>query len=169
MKDYLINSYKFNLQYANELVKDVDNRLMAVSPGPGFENHPAFTIGHLVSGSAMMAEELGGPYEFNPEWEELFRRNGPGDPRTPAEDSNLYPHKDDLLSALTKQHNIVEDLILNFDIDRFQDPVEWRFEIHLPTLGDLLYFMCITHEAMHLSQLAAWRRAMGMPSAFARL
>ena len=56
---------------------------MAFSPGVGFENHPAFTLGHLISAAALTSKYLGGPYEFKPEWEELFKRKGPGDPRKP--------------------------------------------------------------------------------------
>jgi hypothetical protein len=169
MKDTLIKAYKFNLLYAEELVADIDEKLMTKSPGAGLENHPAFTLGHLISGSAMMSEELGGPYEFKPEWEQLFRGKGPGDPRIPDTNPGLYPPKEELLAELTRQHKMVEDLIMKLDENKFMEPVQWRFDNHLPTLGDLVYFMCITHEAMHLSQLAAWRRAMGMPSAFAKL
>jgi hypothetical protein len=169
MKVTLINLYNFNLLYAKELVRDVEDNSMAVSPGNGLENHPAFTLGHLISAAAMTSEELGGPYEFNTEWEELFRRNGPGDPRKPATGSDLYPHKDELLSELTRQHEIVAKLIRGLDDERFTEPAEWRFDKYFPTFGDLIYFMCITHEAMHLSQLASWRRAMGLPSALAKL
>jgi hypothetical protein len=51
----------------------------------------------------------------------------------------------------------------------FGRPVEWRFDNYYPSLADYLYFMCVTHEAMHLGQLAAWRRAAGLDSALARL
>ena len=169
MKDILIKSYRFNLAYARELVIDVNEKIMAVSPGKGLENHPAFTIGHLISGSAMVSDELGGPYEFTEEWESLFRGKGPGDPRIPRTGTGIYPSKDVLLTELERQHRIVEGLILDLQEERFKEESRWRFDEHFPTLGDMLYFMCITHEAMHLSQLGAWRRAMGLPSAFARL
>ena len=60
-------------------------------------------------------------------------------------------------------------MIKNLEESRFTEPATWRFSAHMPTLGDLLYFMCVTHEAMHLGQLAAWRRAMDLPSALAKL
>lgn len=90
MKDGIIKSYNFNLLYANELVKDIDDDLITKVPGKGFENHAAFTLGHLISGSALISKYLGGPYDFKPEWEDLFRRTGPGDARLPKTESNLY-------------------------------------------------------------------------------
>lgn len=169
MKDYLIRSYHFNLQYANELVSDVEDKLMTHSPGNGFENHPSFTLGHLISAAALTSKYLGGPYEFDPEWEKLFRRKGPGDPRMPDSNNDLYPGKVELLNELTKQHKLVEGLISSLEESRFSEPTKWRFDKFMPTLGDLLWFMCVSHETMHLGQLAAWRRAMNLPSALGRL
>ena len=34
----------------------------------------------------------------------------------------------------------------------------------LPTLADLLSYLLSTHEAMHLGQLSAWRRQLGLPA-----
>ena len=169
MINTLISSYQFNLKYAHELVADLDETMMTTSPGKGFENHPAFTMGHLVTAAALTVKYLGGSYELKPGWEELFRRKGPGDARLPEINSDLYPKKEELLAELSKKHRQVEDLILKLDEIRFKETAQWRFEDHLPTMGDLLYFMCISHENMHLGQLAAWRRAMGLPSALANL
>ena len=169
MKNILINTYGFNLRYAKELVSDVEDAMMTKSPAEGLENHPAFTVGHLASAAAMTSKYLGGPYEFDPDWESIFRRKCPGDPRSPVKNSALYPKKEALLKELTKQHNLVEELILSLDESRFSEPAKWRFNEYMPTLGDLLFFMCITHESMHLGQLAGWRRAMGLSSALAKL
>lgn len=169
MKEILVRSYQFNLKYSYELVIDLNDSMMTTTPGKGFENHPAFTIGHLVTAAALTAKYLGGAFELKPGWEELFRRKGPGDPRIPDTHSDLYPNKEELLAELTKQHRQVEDLILKLDEKRYNEPAQWRFSDHMPTLGDLLFFMCISHENMHLGQLAAWRRAMNLPSALARL
>ncbi len=169
MKENLIRSYKFNLQYVKELVCDVDENMMTKSPSKGLENHPAFTIGHLASAAALTSKYIGGPYEFDATWEKIFKRNGPGDPRYPEPNTALYPKKDELLGELTKQHKLVEDLIINLDEARLHEAAKWRFDTYMSSLGDLLLFMCVTHESMHLGQLAGWRRAMGFPSALAKL
>ena len=48
---------------------------------------------------------------------------------------------------------------------KLSENIKWRFSKYMPTALDLIVFMCINHEAMHLGQLAAWRRAMKLPSA----
>jgi hypothetical protein len=169
MKKILINSYDFNLKYAYQLVADLEEIQMTETPTTGLENHPAFTLGHLISAAALTSKYLGGPYDIKKEWEQLFKRKGPGDPRKPETNASLYPSKEQLLSELTRQHEIVKILIRALPEERIPEPAKWRFDQYMPTLGDLLYFMCVTHESMHLGQLAAWRRAMGLPSALAEL
>lgn len=155
--------------YAYQLLADVGEDLMCKSGGKGLENHPAFTIGHLITGTALMSKYLSGVYEISPEWDAIFRRKGPGDPRLPVTDESLYPGKEVLLNALNQQHEQLELLIADLKEENFREQINWRFDNHMPTLGDLLFFMCVTHEAMHLGQLAVWRRAVGLPSALAKL
>ncbi len=169
MKNLIIPAYNFNLRYAKMLVADVPDHLMTHSPTKGLENHPAFTLGHLVSAAALTAKYIGAPYEFDPNWEKLFKRKGPGDPTLPDPDNSKYPSKEELLDALTNHHKKVESLILDLSEEQLNKPIPWRFKEEFPTLGSLLLFMCITHEAMHLGQLPAWRRAMNLPSALAKL
>ena len=81
----------------------------------------------------------------------------------------------DLLVELVRQHRRVEGIWLeklegkNEDQPRLDDPLPWRFGEALPTLADAALFLAISHEAMHLGQLAAWRRSRGLPSALAEL
>lgn len=165
----IIAQYDFNFQWAKKLVEDVNDDQMTASPFPGFENHPAFTLGHLVTGSAMMAEDLGGTFNVPEGWKELFVRKGPGDPTLPEINAKAYPDKNTLLSELSKQHEIVKKLLLFSDENKFNEKIKWRFNMYFPTMLDLVFFMCVSHESMHLGQLSAWRRAMKLPSALAKL
>jgi len=159
----------FNLDYAKKLVEDLSETQMTFKPADGLENFPAFTIGHLVTGCAMMVEDLGGEYKIPEGWSELFLRTGPGDPRLPNPDSNVYPSKEDLLDELERQHEKIKNILLSSDIVKISEEVKWRFHNYFPTLFDLTLFMCVNHEAMHLGQLAAWRRAAKLPSALSKL
>ena len=159
----------FNLAYARQLVSDLTESQMTTSPARGLENHPAFTLGHLVIASAMVCEDLGGDYQVPEAWSELFRRKGPGDPRLPNPDGTQYPSKANLLHALEQQHQQIKTLLANITEEKLSKPERWRFHNYLPTLLDATLFMCVNHEAMHLGQLAAWRRAMALPSALAQL
>jgi len=158
----IINQYDFNLAYAKELVKDVSDIQLCFQPVKGLVNHPAFTLGHLVTGSALTAKYLGGEYEIPDDWETLFLRKGPGDPRYPETDASLYPKKMELISELEKQHNKVKTLLSKIDHSKLLADKKWRYSNMMPKLIDCINFMCITHEAMHLGQLAAWRRAMDL-------
>ena len=165
----IIKQYDFNLEYARTLVRDLTPEQMTVVPAPGLDNHPAFTIGHLISASADLARDLGGEFDMPADWVELFVRTGPGDPRKPDPNKDRYPSKDALITELENQHNKVKRLLRNLDETKLKEPLTWRFGNFMPTLGDVVLFMCVNHEAMHLGQLAAWRRAMNLDSALASI
>ena len=167
--DSILSAYRFNLAYASELVADVEEELVYRSFGDGLENHPGFTLGHLVMASSLMVGHLGGEHDVPAGWEELFHRTGPGDPRRPQPGRVGMPSKAELLDTLRKKHAALEDIARSLPAARWQEPASWRFERHFPTSLDLLMFLCVNHEAMHLAQVSAWRRAAGLPSALARL
>lgn len=167
--DAIIKQYDFNLAYAKELVRDLSNEQMTIVPSAGFENHPAFTLGHLVSGSAMLLEDMGAAFEMRNDWVEIFARKGPRDQTRPDNVVSKYPTKELLLTALEAEHTKVKERLKAMTEENLMANVKWHFDKIMPTLLDLIYFMCITHEAMHLGQLSAWRRAMGLPSALAVL
>lgn len=168
MVDEIIKQFDFNLAFADKLVEDVSEVQMTIIPSKGLENHPAFTLGHLASGSAMTVEDLGGEFILPEGWRELFSRKGPGDPRQPLLDEK-YPLKKELLGELEKQHNNVKSHLLVATPEQLAAPVQWRFGRFMPTLLDAVLFMCVNHEAMHLSQLSAWRRAMDLPTALGNM
>jgi len=165
----IINQYDFNLAYSKKLVEDLSDQQMTTIPASGLVNHPAFTLGHLVSGSALLAEDLGAKFEMPDNWAELFLRKGPGDSRKPDIDKSKYPSKQLLLNELEHQHNKVKDLLKSVDENKLNEKIRWRFDNYMPTLLDVINFMCINHEAMHLGQLAGWRRALNLTSALAGL
>jgi hypothetical protein len=165
----VIRAFAWNLLYAEALVADLDAPALTESGGPGLENHPAWTLGHLVTGANLVAEGLGLPGELPEGWEALFQRRGPGDPRLPESDSASYPGRDALLAELRRQHERIEDALRNADPSVFREEVDWAFGCDLPTLADSTVFLALTHEALHLGQIAAWRRARGLPSALLAL
>lgn len=167
--DTILKQYDFNLAYAKALVQDLTDEQMTTVPAPGLDNHPAFTLGHLISASAYLAMDLGAAFEMPDNWADLFMRKGPGDPRKPDPDKNKYPSKQLLITELENQHNKVINLLKNMDDNSLDVAMTWCFSNFMPTLGDVVTFMCINHESMHLGQLAAWRRAMGLKSALATI
>ena len=165
----IIRQYDFNLAFAKKLVEDLTNEQMTAKPYPGFENHPAFTLGHLVTGTVNLIEDLGGKADIPDGWNELFLRKGPGDPRLPSDQTELYPAKEKLLKEFERQHDKLKEYLLATEDHKLDEKIEWRFDSYMPTVMDVVLFMCTIHEAMHLGQLSAWRRAMGLPSALGAL
>ena len=105
--EHLIKQLEFNYIYLLDLVKDIEEKDMAFTPSKGLENHPTFTLGHLITAYGLTTKYLGGKYTVKKEWDDIFRRNGPGDPRFPTLDKNLYPTKNELILELENQHNIL--------------------------------------------------------------
>lgn len=161
----MLRAFAWNLLYAEALVADLDDADFRAPGGPGLENHPAWTLGHLVTGADLLAQDLGLPHELPDGWEELFARRGPGDPRLPDTDPAAYPGRAELLDALRRQHTRVAAAIRDADDAAWAQEADWAFGRDLPTQADSTVFMAITHETLHLGQLAAWRRARGLPSA----
>ncbi len=167
--DTILKQYDFNLAYAKRLVDDLSEEKMTITPATGLVNHPSWTLGHLASASALLTEDLGGQIEFPKEWSELFLRKGPGDPTLPDPDTSKYPSKKDLLDELHRQHEKVKQLVSQQTDDELKKTVHWKFSDHMPALFDVVVFFCVNHEAMHLGQLAAWRRAMELHSVLSDL
>jgi len=165
----LRTAYRFHLVYAAKLVEDLDPEQMVTVPGPGHENHPAFTLGHLCAGASMVAEDFTITPDLPPGWAELFGRAGPNDRRLPDTDAEKYPPKSELLAELERQHEHALAGLERASTEQLATPQRWRLGLWLPTTRDAAMFMCITHEALHLGQLAAWRRAMKLPAAMAAL
>lgn len=165
MVSEIIKQLDFNLAYAKKLVEDVPETDMTKKPSAGLDNHPAFTIGHLVTAYANLVNNLTGEFILADGFKEIFMRNGPGDPRLPEQDITAYPSKEKLLAEMNKQHQRLVDHLIHLDPKKLKENFEWRFFSFFPTYLDRIMFLCVNHYAMHLGQLAAWRRAMGLPSA----
>ena len=168
MKEILLNGFRLNKDYTLKLVEDVPDEKMAFQPN-GFTNHPKFTIGHLVTSTALTGKVLGEPYHVPEGWDELFRRKGPGDPQLPENDKAKYPHKDELIAVLEQKYLLVTNLIKKVEKAKLEEKLEWKLCHYMPTVGDVLFFQCHIHHSWHIGQLAEWRRLMGFDSALAKL
>jgi hypothetical protein len=165
----IIHQLDFNLAYAKKSVEDVTEEQMTIKPSAGLDNHPAFTLGHLATAYANLMNNLTGEYILADGFKEIFLRNGPGDPTLPETNVSAYPSKEKILAEMDRQHQRLVTHLLRMDEKKLKENFEWRFSSFFPTYLDRITFLCVNHYAMHLGQLAAWRRAMGLPSALAAL
>ncbi|MBK8913287.1 MAG: DinB family protein [Phycisphaerales bacterium] len=165
----LQRALRFHLEYARRLVGDLSREQMTAVPGPGHENHPAFTIGHLVTGLDMIAQDLGHASDLPAGWDDLFLRRGPADRRLPPTIAP-FPSCADLLGEFERQTVRVAESLNEIDnawLSARSEP--WKLSEYLPSNLDGVLFMVCAHQAMHLGQLASWRRAMNLPAAMAQM
>ena len=161
MSKEVLATFAFNLQYAQMLLADVPQEKMCEQPG-GIPNHPAWIVGHLATTCNFIGQLLGFDPVCPAEWEKLF-----GYGSQPTNDSSLYPSKDELLKKLQEGHACTAEAfgkMATQDLEKI-NPIESMVSM-FPTVGDMAVFMLTTHEAIHLGQLSAWRRAQRLPSVF---
>lgn len=167
--DPLLQQYRWNLAYAEALTHDVPEELWARGGGPGLENHPAWTVGHLITGSALVAADLGADPALPDNWRELFERRGPNDTRRPDMGDGLYPSRTELMPVLARMHRLVSKALRAAPESWFATEEAWRFDGYLPTNAATTLFMLVAHENVHLGQLGCWRRRFDLPSAMAAM
>ena len=160
MVQQLTYLYGFNLRVARAMVDDLTPEQMVEQPH-GVVNHPAWSLGHLVMVSDWLARLLGLESEVADGWAPVFATGG-----IPSNDVSRYPSKEELLEALEAQHARSTAAIEATDPAWFDTPnPDEKRRKRFPTLGDQAVFLMTGHEMLHLGQVAAWRRAMGLPPA----
>jgi hypothetical protein len=146
-----------NYGYARQLVVDVPDEQLAEQPDPGL-NHPAWILGHLATVADYVVTLLGGTPAVPDGWAALFSTGS-----VPSPERGLYPAKADLLNAFEAAHGALAAAAAGLDeaAAARPNPVEGLRQ-RFPTVGDVLAYVLTTHEAVHLGQLSAWRRVMGL-------
>jgi len=157
MKDAMLNAYQVNLSYARELIDDIPDAQMADQPVAGM-NHPAWLLGHLVVTGGSMLSLLGADAPCKQAWKDLFAGG-----TKPLADRFKYPDKGTLYRALGECHDRVTRAFQEAAPEVLDKALEGPMANKFPTVRSLLMFGLTSHEAVHLGQLSAWRRAKGMP------
>ncbi len=158
MLNFILHGY--NLNQAKRLMGDIPDDRICEQPR-GVINHPAWQLGHLAYTSERAGVILGLSTTLPQDWEALF---APGS--KPTSDAAAYPSKATLLQALEEQHGRVAEAIGKTDLSVLQQPTPRESTRKIfPTVGDLVIFLLTGHEAWHLGQLMAWRRAAGLGAA----
>ncbi len=157
--DNLLNVYRLCHAYGRKLAEDIPDERLAEQPLPGM-NHPAWILGHLAfvgfRGEWLLTGREGWPVGYA----ELFA------PGTACEtDRSRYPSLVELLDAFDASHAALDAAVTAADDERWAAPNPGPGYLRqlLPNLGDMVAHIMSTHEATHLGQLSAWRRAAGMP------
>ena len=160
MIQHLLFVYGMNLKRAELLVCDLTDEQMVAQPS-GVINHPAWTLGHLGATSDALAGVLGLPSTLPDAWKEACRMGS-----IPSGNAADYPGKVEILEELRAQHERVSEAMQAVDAERLRQPMPPPRGKRFPTVGDFAVALMTMHEGHHLGQVAAWRRAMGLGSAY---
>ncbi len=158
----MIPAAERSVAYGEVLVKDIPAEKFGHMPHPSM-NHPLFNIGHLalypnrvltmIGRSDLVKEKAG--------WDKLFAAGCPcveQDGRDPSKDEVVAHFLERSRAAIAAMANVTDDVL-----DQ-QNPIEGRMRELFPKVGHAVLFLLNNHPMMHLGQISAWRRAVGLPS-----
>lgn len=147
-----------NGEYGQKLVADVPEAKMVYQPAAGM-NHPAWVLSHLHAYHPVIIALLRGETFDDPK-EHLY-----GMKSKPVADAGAYPSKQPLVEAFVRGHEDVTAALSGADPAVLGGEVMLeRWRKYFPSVGAVLAYLTLLHEATHLGQLSAWRRVQGMPS-----
>lgn len=159
MREYVLRAAVNNVGYAQRLVADIPEERMAEQPAAGM-NHAAWVLGHLAYVFDSMMAVWGERPSMSREWKQLFNV-----PSKPEPERDKYPSKAELLAAYEASYQRIVDVVTAASPEDFakEFPNE-KIRDALPTIGVAMVHILTSHQAQHLGQLSAWRRALGLPS-----
>ncbi len=162
-------------QYAELMLKDVDPAKAGAKPRGANNvvidtNTPTFVFGHLAIYPARILSLLGRPeseiaaIKVPEQWEAMFKAGAPCEDDV---ENNKYPSLAAVSAHFIRAHAAAMQALETATSDEpllapFPDPA--RREI-FPTVGAAVNFLIVGHPMVHLGQVSAWRRCMGLKSA----
>ncbi|MEM6392016.1 MAG: DinB family protein [Planctomycetota bacterium] len=159
MHDKEIRVLRFMQGYSDDLVKDIATADFCKQPVAGM-NHPAWIIGHLAYASDGHSAYVGG----TPELSHFAEHYGFGS--EVSGNATLYPAKDELMAVWHAANERYIAAVESATPEQLGKPTRGPLGEAFPTVGEFLAFSLTGHVSLHLGQLSAWRRAMGMPRLF---
>jgi hypothetical protein len=159
---YMTAPAKRSFDYALTLVKDIPADKFAHMPHPNM-NHPAFNLGHLsiYPNRIFTLLDRKDLVVDNPRYTELFAAGV-----ACVEQDGRYPAKDEIVHAFTTGYTKLLNIMPTVTDAMLAkpNPIEGRMREIFPLVGIGVNFMLNNHTMMHLGQISAWRRAVGLPS-----
>ena len=146
------------IKYASMLVDDIPANQFGHMPHPNM-NHPAFCLGHLSVYPNYVLNMIGRAdlVVEKPGWKELFEA-----PTPCVEQDGRYPSKSEIMAHFLERHEKVAAALSAVNGDVLTQANEGHFKGRIKTVGGVVTFMLTSHPMLHLGQVSAWRRAMGM-------
>jgi hypothetical protein len=164
----IADSARLSLGYAERLLKGIPAERFARLATVGDEivqsNHPAFIFGHLGLYPCRIVAELGHdaativPTEA---YLKLFDHNAKC---VDDSEGTIYPAMEEIVERFFTAHRMALDVLLTADDSLFKrvNPNE-AMRGKFATIGSMHGFYVGGHIMIHMGQLSAWRRMIGLP------
>jgi len=150
-------SATINLHFLVKQLEQIDDAKLSEGGG-GQVNSPAWQAAHLLEGVAGAARLLGGELE-TPAWIRSCARGS-----TPPTDRSAFPPRQEMIDVAKRYFGQAMERLATATSEQMrQEMPDPRIRPLLPTVGDAVVFLLTAHAAMHIGQIAAWRRAHGLP------
>jgi hypothetical protein len=163
------DSLQLALGYAERLLKDITpdqfGRLAAPGGNMIVSNHPAFVFGHLSLYGPRILTELGQPSPDIPkQFQDVFSKDATCRDDT---DGTIYPSLESVTELFFTGYRAALDALRTASDAQLQEPnpMGGVMTEKFPTVGSMHNFYIGGHMMLHLGQVSAWRRMMGMGAA----
>lgn len=165
----IADSLQLSLGYGERLLKDVTADQFGRFAAPGGQtvesNHGAFIYGHLSLYAPRIVEALGqSPVQIPEGFESVFSKDA-----TCVDDADgtVYPAMEQVTAFFLEGYKAALEALKATDDSVFQqpNPAGGRMTDLFPTLGSMHNFYVGGHVMLHMGQMSAWRRMLGLGSA----
>lgn len=167
----IADSMEMELRYANSLVAGVTAEQFARFATPGGEliesNHPSFCLGHLTLYAIRMLDQMGKPTAEFGVCEKYATAYSKDAKCVDDADGSVYPPMDEVMGKFNACYNAAVEALREVSDETLQgeNPAGGRLTELFPTLGSVFGFYSGGHMMVHLGQMSAWRRMMGLGAA----
>lgn len=160
----IVEPARVTLGYADRILTDVGPDRFARMPDGVRTNHPAWVIGHLGLYPDAVLKLIGRDDLARPapdEYTELFKG---GSECRDDPSGEIYPPMNDIIERFRTRSEVVLGAVAEADDETFTAPTPSDHGLAdlIPSVGGVANFMLGAHSMMHLGQISAWRRAMGL-------
>lgn len=167
--EMIVAAGRISIGMARNLLHGVEpgsaGRLACPGGKPVESNHPAWAYGHLALYAPRLVELVGGdtselklPEAFEP----LFKAGSTcmDDPK-----GLIYPPIEVITECFFKGYNAASAAVARAPDATFSQEMPEDRRSFVPTVGAAATFLLCSHIMMHMGQVSAWRRMMGLPPA----
>jgi hypothetical protein len=165
----IAESAKLSLGYSEKLLAGVTaDKFARFAPGENGvieSNHPAFIYGHLSLYSPRVVEGLGGDVSNLKPSDKFVEVFDQGVTCVDDPDGSIYPAMDEITERLITTQKAAIEALSNAPDSALTAPNENAMKERFSTVGSMMAFYLGGHFMIHMGQMSAWRRMMGLGSA----